>query len=64
MRNVIDTVRATIDRDVIKHVVGHVDHGTESSHGNENSNIFAATVPVLHTIRTAFGSFFLYSYGK
>ena len=25
---------------------------------------FAPTVPVLHTIRTAIGSFFLYSYGK
>jgi len=26
--------------------------------------IFAPTVPVLHTIRTAGGSFFLYTYGK
>lgn len=25
---------------------------------------FAPTVPVLHTIRTASGSFFLYSYGN
>ncbi len=25
---------------------------------------FALTVPVLHTIRTAYGSFFLYSYAK
>ncbi len=29
-----------------------------------NCIIFAPTVPVLHTIRTACGSFFLYSYAK
>lgn len=29
-----------------------------------NSFIFALTVPVLHTIRTAGGSFFLYRYAK
>lgn len=29
----------------------------------KNIYIFALTVPVLHTIRTALGSFFLYSYG-
>ena len=31
---------------------------------SENDGIFVPTVPVLHTIRTAGGSFFLYSYGK
>ena len=29
-----------------------------------NCSTFASTVPVLHTIRTASGSFFLYSYGQ
>ena len=29
-----------------------------------NCVTFASTVPVLHTIRTAGGSFFLYSYAK
>ncbi|NWJ51204.1 MAG: hypothetical protein HXX14_10090 [Bacteroidetes bacterium] len=29
-----------------------------------NCIIIALIVPVLHTIRTALGSFFLYSYGK
>jgi len=31
---------------------------------SKNDCTFVSTVPVLHTIRTAGGSFFLYSYGK
>lgn len=31
---------------------------------SRNCVTFASTVPVLHTIRTAYGSFFLYSYAK
>ena len=37
---------------------------TQTAFNSENSFIFVLTVPVLHTIRTAFGSFFLYSYAK
>jgi len=49
---------------VAKHVVKHVEHVAEDGATNNNCITFAATVPVLHTIRTAFGSFFLYSYGQ
>lgn len=42
---------------VVKHVVFTVVNGG-------NCIIFAPTVPVLHTIRTAIGSFFLYPYGQ
>jgi len=45
-------------------VVKHVEHVAEDGATNNNCITFAATVPVLHTIRTAFGSFFLYSYGQ
>lgn len=47
-----------------KHVFKHVAQVVFSVGVDNNCTTFAATVPVLHTIRTAFGSFFLYSYGQ
>jgi len=41
-----------------------VKHHTVYFVNNINCITFAPTVPVLHTIRTAFGSFFLYPYGQ
>lgn len=49
---------------ITKHVFKHVPKVAFSVGVDNNCTTFVATVPVLHTIRTAFGSFFLYSYGQ
>ena len=36
----------------------------QTGFNSKNSFTFVLTVPVLHTIRTAFGSFFLYRYAE
>lgn len=56
-------------RDVHSGIVKHytkdvVKHSAFIVATDDNCITFAGTVPVLHTIRTAFGSFFLYSYGQ
>lgn len=58
MRNVNGNGSISIGQCVIKHAVGHVNHDIESIHANDNSIIFAATVLVLHTIKTAYELFF------
>lgn len=47
----------------IKCVAKHVECIVVCNAKGNFSVTFAATVPVVHTIRTAYGSFFLYSHG-
>lgn len=47
-----------------RNIIAVAKHFAFIAETEDKSITFAATVPVLHTIRTAFGSFFLYSYGQ
>jgi hypothetical protein len=57
IRDVHSVVAKHATKDVVKHFVFIV--ATD-----DNCITFVPTVPVMHTIRTAFGSFFLYTYGQ